>query len=214
MKAKSIKRLLLWTAFSIAVLLNWPIAWLFTLQAPISGDLRYPRLDDRAIWNLRVPNGANDDFLLSTEYEFSIGYRRERLLGGDGDPPNINYAELHNLKVIWAGYPFKGMTCHRLGDLYSYEIIGGIEIESRYIDLGDNKLRRIDMLPCTPDPLGFLLNTFAYFGALVGPFYVFPIILRSMSSIRPKKGACPECGYDLRATDGCPECGWRRSNPR
>ena len=48
-----------------------------------------------------------------------------------------------------------------------------------------------------------------WYGAYVGAFITCNwIAIQSARWRAPKKGFCPNCGYDLRATpDACPECG-------
>lgn len=53
---------------------------------------------------------------------------------------------------------------------------------------------------------GALANTLIYAAALLVPFTVVPVLRRHL---RRRRGHCPACNYDLRATTTgvCPECG-------
>ena len=55
---------------------------------------------------------------------------------------------------------------------------------------------------------GFLLLPHWFLVALAATLPVVWIVRRWRGARREKKGLCPRCGYDLRATPGrCPECG-------
>jgi hypothetical protein len=60
-------------------------------------------------------------------------------------------------------------------------------------------------LPVRIIPLGFVVNSVLY-AWMWFALLAFPALVRR--TLRRRRGACPHCGYDLRAThDGCPECG-------
>ncbi len=62
------------------------------------------------------------------------------------------------------------------------------------------------VLPLTLYWPGALANTLIYAAALLVPFTMYPIVRRHL---RRRRGRCPACSYDLRATTTgiCPECG-------
>ena len=73
--------------------------------------------------------------------------------------------------------------------------------------LADNE-QAFNFIPYRPMWPGFGLNTLLYAAILWIP--LAPFALRHV--LRRRRGACLQCGYDLRATSrrGCPECGWGR----
>ena len=73
--------------------------------------------------------------------------------------------------------------------------------------VADN-LKTSNFIPYRPIWPGFALNTVFYAAILRIPFA--PFVLRRI--LRQRRGACLQCGYDLRGSvgAGCPECGWRR----
>ncbi len=72
--------------------------------------------------------------------------------------------------------------------------------------IADNE-QVFNFIPYRPIWLGFALNTLFYAAILWIPFA--PFALRHV--LRRRRGACLQCGYDLRGTSGsvCPECGQR-----
>lgn len=81
---------------------------------------------------------------------------------------------------------------------------GGLVLGKRQLSTWD--LSNSRALPCRPVWPGFLANSSFYAGA----WFLLLGGRRSVRAcIRCRRGLCPACAYDLRATPGaCPECGW------
>ena len=74
-------------------------------------------------------------------------------------------------------------------------------LDATAVGLRDNL--RVPLAPHWP---GFALDTLFY-GTLVFLLWSAPGVVRRR--VRKRRGRCPACGYDLRASSGgpCPECG-------
>ncbi len=115
------------------------------------------------------------------------------------------------------GWPFLSQWCEIALDyqldfasrtdpsVVPYIHAGGILVDSikpNQFDLSDTRI-----LPCRPLWPGFMANS-AFYAT------VWFLVLGGRRSVctwlRGRRGLCPVCAYDLRATPGaCPECGWR-----
>lgn len=203
------------TFFSLALLiaigLNWPIAWYFTLYAPAPGKDWFPSTAlMRSLWNERVPDGANDPVVDMAELNDFIGYRRLHLQGGDVFATSLQDSHVRNAKFMWSGFPFESMTAVHVWAPDQSQVFGGIRIQPREISPGGGNYGWVEMLPSTPLLPGFIYNTLVYFILMISPFVAIPAIVALVRRLTPVEGTCPRCGYDMRATDGCPECGWQR----
>jgi hypothetical protein len=122
----------------------------------------------------------------------------------------------NSFRLLDSGFPFRALTGRQAGDSIDFDaaklrhtvVIPGKRfgvIEARPGDPFDPLWK--SWIPYTPIWPGFLLNiaiwSFAVWLALTGRAN-FTRLLRS------RKGLCPTCAYDLRATPPplpCPECG-------
>jgi hypothetical protein len=108
---------------------------------------------------------------------------------------------MRSLRGVWFGIPdpAKGVAWKR-------ESRGAIEMPQGFPNWFP---RRSACLPWWPKFPSFLVNTLFYAG-LLWLLFAAPFALRRRRRI--KRGLCPTCAYDLRATQSpvCPECGATR----
>ncbi len=106
---------------------------------------------------------------------------------------------------MWERWTGGGLTGTKL------ELIQRSYVESIAVDLEESLYTEgfPRLLPLTPQPTGFAINT-AFYAAILWLVTLGPFTARRM--IRRTRGHCIKCGYDLRGdfSAGCPECGWRR----
>lgn len=107
------------------------------------------------------------------------------------------------------GWPFICMWYQVLGQDHNLTVIGaelrgGLLISGQPATVGTPRCR---IIPLFPAWLGLLGNTFLYAAAWASLLIIIPMLLRAN---RRRRGLCPACAYDLRATppgSPCPECG-------
>ncbi len=111
------------------------------------------------------------------------------------------------------GWPFICMWYQVLGQDQGMTVVGadlrgGLLISGQPATVGTSRSR---IIPLYPAWLGLLGNTLAFSAAWAALLITIPLLLRTL---RRRRGLCPACAYDLRATPAgspCPECG-RGSN--
>jgi hypothetical protein len=145
-------------------------------------------------WNLAsIPSSFRSEIGADADFDISWGMLRLAL----SDPTRAVIA-CEDAR----GWPL--LACYASSDTSETNephVIGGIDID---VNAWGAPVHRI--LPLTPIPAGFALNSLLY-AALLLPVAVLPPRLRR--HLRRRRGHCPRCNYDLRAApdDPCPECG-------
>jgi hypothetical protein len=112
----------------------------------------------------------------------------------------------HVLICTSAGWPVRALELQRFVTLTSVSERGALTfpIESQPSRLGSPGR---GVVPVLPRAGGFALDT-AFYGTIVFLLWSAPTVIRRRA--RKRRGRCPACGYDLRATPNttCPECGF------
>lgn len=166
-----------------------------------------------AAWFARAEPEAMRQFE-EVEWIEARGPARTVLLVGGWVHPRPGYREylLHR-----AGWPWPALEATvELVDRRVQTITGGALLDDgrmRAINEGRSVAETQRVLPWRPVMPGFVLDA-VVFGAIAWLLSFGPLVLRR--AIRRRRGHCPRCGYDLRATahNRCPECGARvRSEP-
>ncbi|MBX3405156.1 MAG: hypothetical protein KF869_00205 [Phycisphaeraceae bacterium] len=107
------------------------------------------------------------------------------------------------------GWPFTCLWYQVLGNDQGMTVVGaqlrgGLLISGQPATVGDAHCRIIPLRPAWPGLLG---NTFIFAAAWLLVLLAVPMLVRAR---RRRRGLCPACAYDLRATPAgspCPECG-------
>ncbi len=157
----------------VAMLLNWPVAWLCIERppGPAYSYGRTPGAGAEALWAARVETPAGEVLHVRDHSEF-IGYTRWHLQSGPHPPTRLDDPDMLNLKVEQGGLPFLGVESHRVWQQERNTLHGGLSIDPRITPV--KPLRRrgggygwIDSLPLRPRPLPFLGNTLFFFGLIL-----------------------------------------------
>lgn len=122
------------------------------------------------------------------------------------DPEGFLTANIR--QTIACGWPFLCFHCepsYRMDEQGVRKVVsGGIVLgNSRYKPFGGDHLA----LPHSPIYMGLVANMGLY---CVGWFALVAVPVALRQQHRARRGRCPKCGYDLRATHSsacCPECG-------
>jgi hypothetical protein len=107
------------------------------------------------------------------------------------------------------GWPFTCLWYQVLGQDQGMQVIGaelrgGLLMSGQPATVGTPRCRIIPLRPAWP---GLLASTLIYAAAWASLLIIIPLLLRAS---RRRRGLCPACAYDLRATPAgspCPECG-------
>ena len=107
------------------------------------------------------------------------------------------------------GWPFTCMWYQVVGQDQGMQVIGaelrgGLLISGQPATVGTPRCR---IIPLYPAWHGLLGNTLIYAAAWASLLILIPMLIRAN---RRRRGLCPACAYDLRATPAgspCPECG-------
>ncbi len=123
---------------------------------------------------------------------------------------------------VWlksSGWPMRALVCRLQAtnspafDKHTWTAPGGLILSSpTFPGWADWPPTLPAIVPATPLPVGFLVDTIAYAAFWLAGFAT----VRSIrDKIRLSPGRCPRCGYDLlgQPAPGCPECGFGRKQP-
>lgn len=124
------------------------------------------------------------------------------------EPPD---GEVSHYAMQWHAYGFPFAS---VASLWAYEVPAPFyasparTVEQRGVSIPALAQRlgtpAMGLFPTSPLPLGFALNTLAYFGLIAIPLW---ITARSRHRWRARHARCVQCGYTIVGLSQCPECG-------
>ncbi len=195
-------RSILWLVIGavLSVLLASAAAWYTTVETVSSEP------GDAADWFAAVHPEAMRQFE-EVEWIDAHGFGRRVLLVGGWVHPRPGYREYLRHE---AGWPWPALEATvEMVDRRVQTLEGGfMQDDGRIIAINEGRplAETQRLLPWRPAWPGFVLNA-AVFGVVGWLLSGGPLLIRRVLRIR--RGACPRCGYDRRATTEkrCPECG-------